>query len=44
LAPCGRKTFPKLASNGVAGCRRVLSEELIHGQAIDGVTIENPFR
>jgi len=28
----------------VAGCGRLLSEDLNHGQAIDGVTIENPFR
>jgi predicted nucleic acid-binding protein len=29
---------------GVAGCGRLLSEDLNHGQAIDGVMIENPFR
>lgn len=28
----------------VAGCSRVLSEDLNHGQIIDGVRIENPFR
>src|SRR5512144_1254176 len=28
----------------VAGCGRLLSADLNHGQAIDGVTIENPFR
>ncbi|MDB4952550.1 MAG: domain nuclease [Myxococcales bacterium] len=27
----------------VAGCSRVLSEDLQHGQSIDGVRIENPF-
>jgi predicted nucleic acid-binding protein len=26
-----------------SGCGRLLSEDLNHGQAIDGVTIENPF-
>ena len=29
---------------GVAGCGRLLSEDLNHGQTIEGVTIENPFR
>ena len=28
----------------VAGCGRLLSDGLNHGQAIDGITIENPFR
>ncbi|PKN82078.1 MAG: VapC toxin family PIN domain ribonuclease [Chloroflexi bacterium HGW-Chloroflexi-9] len=27
-----------------AGCTRVLSEDLQHGQRIEGLTIENPFR
>ena len=27
----------------VAGCRRVLSEDMQHGQVLDGVRIENPF-
>ena len=27
-----------------AGCARLLSEDLQHGQLIDGLTIENPFR
>lgn len=27
-----------------AGCTRLLSEDLSHGQVIDGVRIENPFR
>jgi len=27
----------------VAGCSRVLTEDLNHGQTIDGVRIENPF-
>ena len=27
-----------------AGCKRLLSEDLQHGQAIDGLVIENPFR
>jgi predicted nucleic acid-binding protein len=27
----------------VAGCTRLLSEDLQHGQRIDGVRIENPF-
>lgn len=26
-----------------AGCRRVLTEDLNHGQIIDGVRVENPF-
>ena len=26
------------------GCQRVLSEDLQHGQAFDGVVVENPFR
>lgn len=33
-----------IKSAGTAGCRRLLSEDLNHGQTIDGVTIENPFR
>ncbi len=27
-----------------AGCARLLSEDLQHGQRIDGLTIKNPFR
>jgi predicted nucleic acid-binding protein len=27
----------------VAGCPRLLSEDLQHGRAIEGVTVENPF-
>lgn len=27
-----------------AGCRRLLTEDLQHGQRIEGLTIENPFR
>ena len=27
-----------------AGCKRLLSENLQHGQAIDGLVIENPLR
>lgn len=27
-----------------AGCSRLFSEDLQHGQQIDGLTIENPFR
>ena len=30
-------------SASIAGCTRVLSEDLGHGQLIDGVRIENPF-
>lgn len=26
-----------------AGCRRLITEDLQHGQVLDGVTIENPF-
>ena len=26
-----------------AGCRRLLTEDLNHGQVIDGVRVENPF-
>ncbi len=33
-----------IKSAGVAGCGRLLSEDLNHGQVVDGVTIENPFR
>jgi predicted nucleic acid-binding protein len=33
-----------IKSASVAGCGRLLSEDLPHGQVIDGVTIENPFR
>jgi predicted nucleic acid-binding protein len=33
-----------LKSASMAGCGRVLSEDLNHGQVIDGVTIENPLR
>lgn len=32
-----------LRSASVAGCPVVLSEDLQHGQVIDGVRIENPF-
>lgn len=28
----------------VAGCKRLLTEDLSHGQVIDGIRIENPFR
>jgi predicted nucleic acid-binding protein len=31
-------------SAAAAGCNRLLSEDLNHGQVIDGVRIENPFR
>lgn len=27
-----------------AGCTRLLTEDLQHGQEIEGLTIENPFR
>lgn len=27
-----------------AGCRRLLTEDLQHGQRIEGLRIENPFR
>jgi predicted nucleic acid-binding protein len=27
-----------------AGCTRLLTEDLQHGQLIDGVRVENPFR
>jgi predicted nucleic acid-binding protein len=33
-----------LKSASMAGCGRVLSEDLNHGQVIDGVTVENPLR
>jgi len=26
-----------------AGCRRLLTEDLQHGQRVEGLTIENPF-
>jgi predicted nucleic acid-binding protein len=32
-----------IKSASVAGCQRLLSEDLHHGQTIDGVYIENPF-
>lgn len=32
-----------LKTASAAGCRRLLTEDLQHGQAIDGVRIENPF-
>ena len=28
----------------LSGCRRVLTEDMQHGQLVDGVRIENPFR
>ena len=28
----------------IAGCSRLLTEDLNHGQVIDGVLVENPFR
>lgn len=33
-----------IKSASVAGCGQLLSEDLNHGQKIDSVTIENPFR
>jgi predicted nucleic acid-binding protein len=33
-----------IKSASIAGCSRLLSEDLNHGQAIDGVTVDNPFR
>jgi len=32
-----------LKSAAAAGCRRLLTDDLGHGQVIDGVRIENPF-
>jgi predicted nucleic acid-binding protein len=32
-----------IASALVAGCTRLYSEDLQHGQRIEGLTIENPF-
>jgi predicted nucleic acid-binding protein len=31
-------------SAAVAGCARILTEDLQHGRAYAGVTVENPFR
>ena len=31
-------------SAAAAGCARIVSEDLQHGQVLDGVRIENPFR
>lgn len=33
-----------VAAAARAGCERLLSEDLSHGQAIDGVTVHDPFR
>lgn len=33
-----------LAAALESGCRRVLSEDLQHGQQVEGLTIENPFK
>jgi predicted nucleic acid-binding protein len=33
-----------LASAAAAKCSEVLSEDLTHGQSINGVVIQNPFR
>ncbi len=33
-----------LAAAKAGNCREVLSEDLTHGQAYDGVTVLNPFR
>lgn len=33
-----------LAAAGGAGAARLISEDMQHGQAVGGVTIENPFR
>lgn len=33
-----------IAAAIVAGCDRVLSEDMQHGHVVDGVRIENPFR
>lgn len=33
-----------IKSASIAGCGRLLSDDLNHGQVIDGVAIENPFR
>jgi predicted nucleic acid-binding protein len=32
-----------LAAAGEAGCKTLYSEDLQHGQIIEGVQIENPF-
>jgi predicted nucleic acid-binding protein len=32
-----------LRTASASGCRRLLTEDLQHGQSIDGVRIENPF-
>jgi predicted nucleic acid-binding protein len=32
-----------IKSASIAGCGRVLSEDLDSGQVIDGITVENPF-
>jgi predicted nucleic acid-binding protein len=32
-----------IAAALTAGCKRILSEDLQHGQRIEGLTIENPF-
>jgi len=33
-----------VAAAVLAGCETLYSEDLQHGQVIDGITIENPFR
>jgi predicted nucleic acid-binding protein len=33
-----------VAAAAEAGCTRLLTEDLQHGQVVDGVLIENPFR
>jgi predicted nucleic acid-binding protein len=33
-----------VAAAASAGCSRILTEDLQHGQAIDGALVENPFR
>jgi predicted nucleic acid-binding protein len=32
-----------VAAAQAAGCRRLLSEDLQHGQRLDGLLVENPF-
>ncbi len=32
-----------IKSASAAGCRRLLTEDLSHGQVLDGVLVENPF-
>jgi predicted nucleic acid-binding protein len=38
------RRIPIVAAALEAGCSRLLTEDLQHGQRIDGLTVEDPFQ